>query len=115
MEVDSKDVPEATGKASAAKDKSSKKGDSSPDEAADGKSAAKGDKSADKPGSLSIDCNPQCDSIIAGGVSLGQSPVFDHPMPPGNHRVTLKAKGVSKQLVVSVSSGQATRHNVKMK
>ncbi|MEQ9323556.1 MAG: serine/threonine-protein kinase, partial [Polyangiaceae bacterium] len=115
VEVDSKDVPEATGKASAAKDKSSKKGDSSPDEAADGKSAAKGDKSADKPGSLSIDCNPQCDSIIAGGVSLGQSPVFDHPMPPGNHRVTLKAKGVSKQLVVSVSSGQATRHNVKMK
>ena len=115
VEVDSKDVPEATGKASAAKDKSSKKGDASPGEAVDDESAAKGKKSADEPGTLSIQCTPQCDSIVAGGVSLGPSPVFDHEMRPGNHRVTLKANGATKKLVVSVSSGQATRHNVKMK
>jgi len=115
VEVDSKSTPEARGKTSSKEPKPSKKGEGEPGKAADDESAAKGNKSAKEPGTLSIDCEPQCDSIVAGGTSLGPSPVFNHPMPPGNHRVILKSKGVKKEIYVSVSSGQLTRHAVKMK
>ena len=49
-----------------------------------------------------------------GTVSLGPSPVFNHPMPAGNHRVTVKGGGNSKTVVVQVSAGQLTTQNITM-
>jgi serine/threonine-protein kinase len=68
------------------------------------------------PGSLTIDCSPACDSVVAGGRSLGPSPIFSHPMPPGQHRVTLKRKGgPTKTISVIITSGQLTSQRVSMK
>ena len=72
-------------------------------------------KSASLPGKLSLNCRPACDSIVAAGSSLGPSPVFSHPMPPGVHRVTLKGNGKTKTIMVEITSGQLTTQTVSMK
>ena len=64
---------------------------------------------------LTINCKPACSSIVAGGTSLGPSPVFNHPMPPGQHRVTVKGNDKTKTIVVQITSGQLTSQTVTMK
>ena len=66
-------------------------------------------------GKLSIDCQPACSSIVAGGQPLGASPVLGHPMPPGQHRVSLESSRRSKTIVVMVTAGKTTTHTVAMK
>lgn len=75
-----------------------------------GSSAAAGEA----PGKLTINCKPACDQIVADGVSLGPSPVFNHPLSPGQHRVTCKLAGKSKTLAVMITSGQLTSKTVRM-
>jgi serine/threonine-protein kinase len=90
----------------------SKSGTSSP-----GKGPAPADKGDDSdPGFLTVFCNPACDSIIAGGRSLGASPVVNASLPPGQHRVTLKRSGgPTKVISVIIVSGQVTSQRVSMK
>jgi serine/threonine protein kinase len=71
--------------------------------------------SKEPPGTLTIISKPACDSVVAGGRSLGPCPVFGVSMPPGQHRVTLKRKGKSKTIMVRVQSGKSATHNVSMK
>jgi serine/threonine-protein kinase len=66
-------------------------------------------------GFLTIYCKPACDQVIAGGRSLGASPVSNVPMPPGQHRVTLKRAGSQTKVIsVIVVTGQLTSHSVTM-
>ena len=116
VEVESKDtVEDATGKSgkkSSGKKSSGKSGDAT---AAADKGGDTAKPAEEAQGRLSITCKPKaCDSIVAGGVSLGPSPVFNHPMPAGNHRVTVKGGGNSKTVVVQVSAGQLTTQNITM-
>jgi serine/threonine-protein kinase len=68
------------------------------------------------PGFLTVFCNPACDSVIAGGRSLGASPVVNASLPPGQHRVTLKRSGgPTKVISVIIVSGQVTSQRVSMK
>jgi hypothetical protein len=79
--------------------------------------AAGGTKKEDekaKPGRLTINCHPACDSIVASGQSLGPSPVFSHEMPPGQHTVTCKGNGVTKKVVLVIRSGELTSQTVPM-
>ncbi len=81
-------------------------------------SSGKGDAPASRgkaTGKLSIDCRPACSSIVAGGQALGASPVLGHPMPPGQHRVSLTSSKRSKTIVVLVQAGKTTTHTVSMK
>jgi serine/threonine-protein kinase len=71
--------------------------------------------STEPPGTLTIISKPACDSVVAGGKSLGPCPVFGVSMPPGQHRVTLTRKGKTKTIMVRVQSGKPATHNVSMK
>jgi eukaryotic-like serine/threonine-protein kinase len=113
IEVDSKDSPEADG---GKRKKGSKAKAAATDKDSKGAGKKKDAKKADdKPGELTVTCKPACDSIVAGGTSLGPSPVFNHPMPPGTHRVTLKGNKKTKTIMVQVISGQLTTQSVTMK
>jgi hypothetical protein len=119
VEVDPNMSPEAP----AGSSKSGKDGKASSagkGRAGDAPAAGKGsdsgkDEGGPEPGRLTINCRPACDSIVAGGQSLGPSPVFSHPMPEGTHRVTLKGNGTTKTIVVQIASGQLTTQTVPMK
>jgi eukaryotic-like serine/threonine-protein kinase len=68
-----------------------------------------------EPGYLTVVCDPFCDSVSAGGRSLGPSPVVRRPLPPGNHGVTLRKSGSpTKSISVTIVSGQTTARRVKM-
>ena len=79
------------------------------------------DKDKDPPstggdnGFLTVVCNPFCDSVIAAGKNLGPSPVLKVPLPPGQHRVTLRKSGSPpKVMSVVIVSGQTSPLRVKM-
>ena len=115
IEVDPKDSPEAVdgdGKSTKNKDADAVKASKPAASSAD---SAQPEADAPKAGSLTIDCRPACDSIVAGGASLGPSPVFNHAMDPGQHRVKLKGNGKTKTIVVRITSGQLTAQTVTMK
>jgi serine/threonine-protein kinase len=66
-------------------------------------------------GFLTVVCNPFCDSVSAAGRNLGPSPVLKAPLPPGQHRVTLRKSGSSpKVMSVIIVSGQTSPLRVKM-
>ncbi len=67
-----------------------------------------------EPGFLTVVCDPFCDSVSAGGRSLGPSPVVRAALPPGTHGVGLRSKGVKKSISVTIVSGQTTARRVKM-
>lgn len=81
---------------------------------ATGKSEASAATSGPAPGQLTVDCKPGCDSVSAGGRSLGPSPVVGASLPPGAQRVTLKRGSIQKTIVVNVESGQLTTQTVTM-
>ena len=94
--------------------KSSKGSSKDPDKGDD--KGSKATETKEPPGSLTVNCSPACDSVVAGGRSLGPSPVINQPMPAGQHRVTLKRSGVaSKTVVVDIKVGQLTSQRVSMK
>jgi hypothetical protein len=67
-------------------------------------------------GYLTLVCNPFCDEIIDGGRSLGPSPVVRQRVAPGEHRLTLRRKGVAPKLVsIVISPGEVIAHRVSMK
>jgi serine/threonine-protein kinase len=67
-----------------------------------------------EPGYLTVMCVPGCDSISAGGRSLGPSPVVRAALPPGTHGVGLRKGSVKKSLSVTIVSGQTTARRVTM-
>ncbi len=67
-----------------------------------------------EPGYLTVMCVPGCDSVSAGGRSLGPSPVVRAALPPGNHGVGLRYGSVKKSLGVTIVSGQTTARRVTM-
>jgi serine/threonine-protein kinase len=67
-----------------------------------------------EPGFLTVMCVPACDSVTAGGRSLGPSPVVRAALPPGNHGVGLRAGAKKKSLSVTITSGQTTARRVTM-
>ena len=68
-----------------------------------------------EPGFLTVVCDPACDSVSAGGRSLGPSPVVRAQLPPGSYGVGLRSKGLpSKSLSVTIVSGKTSAHRVKM-
>jgi hypothetical protein len=67
-----------------------------------------------EPGFLTVMCVPACDSVTAGGRSLGPSPVVRAALPPGNHGVGLRAGSKKKSLSVTITSGQTTARRVTM-
>ncbi|MCC6646415.1 MAG: serine/threonine protein kinase [Polyangiaceae bacterium] len=81
--------------------------------------AATHEKKPDAPaagtGYLTVVCNPYCDSVTAGGRSLGPSPVVKAPLPAGPARVTLRKSGMAaKMLQVTIVAGETTPLRVKM-
>ncbi|MCC6214721.1 MAG: serine/threonine protein kinase [Polyangiaceae bacterium] len=67
------------------------------------------------PGFLTVVCDPFCDAVVAGGRTLGPSPVVKAPLPPGNHAVVLRKAGVKPQsFSVTIVSGQSVARRVKM-
>ena len=77
--------------------------------------ASKSTKAEPAPGKLTIDCRPPCDSVAAAGQSFGPSPVFNQPLSPGVHRVTVTREGMTKTLAVEIVSGRLTQHTVAMR
>lgn len=68
-----------------------------------------------EPGFLTVVCDPACDSVSAGGRSLGPSPVVRAQLAPGAYGVGLRRKGAaSKSLSVTIVSGKTSAHRVKM-
>ncbi len=67
-----------------------------------------------EPGYLTVVCDPYCDSVVAGGRSLGPSPVVRAALPPGNHSVILRGSGKTTSIGVTIVSGQTTARRVKM-
>ncbi|MBW2452862.1 MAG: serine/threonine protein kinase [Deltaproteobacteria bacterium] len=97
-------------KASTKRGKGGKKGSSG------GKGSGKAKGGDEPPGRLTITCKPACDSVIAGGKSLGPSPIFSRGMPPGLHQITLKRRGAkTKTIAVNIVSNQLTTKTVTMK
>ncbi len=70
---------------------------------------------ADAPGFLTVFCTPSCDRVVAAGQSLGPDPVVRRPLPPGQHRLSLRSGKVSKTLSIIVESDQLTSRRVTMK
>lgn len=69
-----------------------------------------------EPGLLTIVCTPFCDDVLDNGRSLGPSPIVQVPVPPGQHRITLKRAGQSQKTIsVIVVSGEVTAQRVSMK
>jgi serine/threonine-protein kinase len=67
------------------------------------------------PGFLTVVCNPFCDSVTAGGRSLGPSPVVNVPLPPGQYSVVLRRTGGSTKVIPAVIvSGKTTSQRVSM-
>jgi hypothetical protein len=79
------------------------------------KRAAAKDTKAKAPGYLTVFCKPACDRVVAAGRSLGASPVVNHPLPPGQHRLTLRHGSVTKTLSIIVESGELVSRRVTMK
>jgi serine/threonine protein kinase len=70
----------------------------------------------EEPGFLTIICKPFCDDVLRGGQSLGPSPVVKSPVPPGQHRITLKRAGSPDKIIsVLVSSGEVHKETIAMK
>ncbi len=68
-----------------------------------------------EPGYLTVVCSPFCDNVVAGGRSLGPSPVVHVPLPPGQYRVVLRRSGGSTKVIPAVIvSGKTTSHRVSM-
>ncbi len=67
------------------------------------------------PGYLTIVCDPACDEVIAGGRSLGSSPIVRARLGPGQYRVTLRRTGSTTKVVpIIIVSGQVTATRVSM-
>jgi hypothetical protein len=76
---------------------------------------ASGARAAKAPGFLTVFCTPSCDRVVAAGQLLGPDPVVRRPLPPGQHRLSLRSGKVSKTLSIIVESDQLTSRRVTMK
>jgi hypothetical protein len=67
-------------------------------------------------GYLTIVCNPFCDEIMDGARALGPSPILRQPVTPGEHRLTLRRKGIApKHVSIVIRPGESTASRVRMK
>jgi hypothetical protein len=57
-----------------------------------------------KPGSVTVLCNPFCDSVSADGKNLGPSPIVRAPLAPGVHRLSFKRGAMTKHSSVVIES-----------
>ncbi len=67
------------------------------------------------PGQLTFDARPWC-NVTIGGRSLGQTPIVNHTLPSGRHRVTCSNPelGVTRNIPVTIEPGQTTRKRVSL-
>ena len=70
---------------------------------------------ASGPGQLTFDARPWC-NVTIGGRSLGQTPIVNHTLPSGRHRVTCvnPELGVTRNIPVTIEAGQTTRKRVSL-
>jgi serine/threonine-protein kinase len=55
---------------------------------------------------LSVVCFPACDQVIDNGKPLGPSPIFQRPVPAGEHRLKLSAGSAVKVITTSVAESE---------
>lgn len=67
------------------------------------------------PGQLTFDARPWC-NVTIDGRSLGQTPIVNHTLPSGRHRVTCSNPelGVTRNIPVTIQPGQTTRQRVSL-
>jgi serine/threonine-protein kinase len=53
-------------------------------------------------GTLTVLCQPQCDSILDNGKWIGNGSVFNRSVAAGHHSLVLTANGVRKTVVADV-------------
>jgi hypothetical protein len=71
--------------------------------------------SAKVKGFVNVVCNPSCDDVVAGGRSLGPSPIVRAELPAGTHKLILKRKSqADKEVEVEVKAGEVAVLNVKL-
>lgn len=64
-------------------------------------------------GSLSLTCIPGCRKVIVGGRSLGPTPILNHQVRAGIHRVAVTAGDTTKLVLVQVTAGKTTTHVIR--
>lgn len=70
---------------------------------------------AESPGFLTVACDPQCEEVLVDGRRMGTSPLVRVAVPPGKHKLDLRAGDQRKTLSVIVVSGQTTAQRVRMR
>ncbi len=67
------------------------------------------------PGQLTFDARPWC-NVSIGGRRLGQTPIVNHTLPSGRHRVTCANPelGVNRTITVTIEPGETTRKRVSL-
>jgi serine/threonine-protein kinase len=69
---------------------------------------------AAKPGRLVFDSRPWC-NVRIDGERVGQTPIVNHPLPAGRHRIECANPGTgSKTVSVTIRSGETTRQRVSL-
>jgi serine/threonine-protein kinase len=65
------------------------------------------------PGKLTFDARPWC-NVSVDGRRLGQTPIVNHTLPSGSHRITCANPelGVSRNLTVDIEPGETTRRRL---
>jgi serine/threonine-protein kinase len=58
---------------------------------------------------LTVICLPACDEVVDNGQSLGRSPILKHPVPAGDHKLTLirSEPPTTKVVNTTVKSGSS--------
>ncbi|MBK7584302.1 MAG: zf-HC2 domain-containing protein [Myxococcales bacterium] len=65
-------------------------------------------------GYLTVICVPVCESVIAGGKTLGSSPVVRAPVQAGRLKLTLESGAVRKRIDVTIVAGQVVARRINM-
>lgn len=65
-------------------------------------------------GYLTLDCDPRCDQVMAGGRAF-VPPIVREPFPPGSMRVTAKLGSTTKVISVIIVAGQSSPTRISMK
>jgi len=79
-----------------------------------GASAPAGPAPAKEVGYLTLNCDPRCDQVYAGGRTF-VPPIVNEPFPPGSLRVNAKLGNMSKVISVVIVAGQKTPTLISMK
>ena len=68
------------------------------------------------PGALTFDARPWCDVRIDGR-AVGQTPIVNHSLPAGSHRITCTNPelGVTRNLRVTIAPGETTRRRLDLR